>query len=69
MVLDTGVTTWLMVSAALVMLMIPGVDLFYAGLVRRKNIIPMIALSFVALSVVSIYWRAIGYSLTLGPEG
>jgi len=68
MVLDTGVTTWLMVSAALVMLMIPGVGLFYAGLVRRKNIISMIALSFVALAVVSIYWMVIGYSLAFGPD-
>jgi Amt family ammonium transporter len=68
MVLDTGVTTWLLVSAALVMLMIPGVGLFYAGLVRRKNIISMIALSFVALAVVSIYWMVIGYSLAFGPD-
>ncbi len=68
MVLDTGVTTWLMVSAALVMLMVPGVGLFYAGLVRRKNIISMIALSFVALAVVSIYWMVIGYSLAFGPD-
>ena len=68
MALDTGVTTWLMVSAALVMLMIPGVGLFYAGLVRRKNIISMIALSFVALAVVSIFWMVIGYSLAFGPD-
>jgi Amt family ammonium transporter len=68
MALDTGVTTWLLVSAALVMLMIPGVGLFYAGLVRRKNIISMIALSFVALAVVSIYWMVIGYSLAFGPD-
>ena len=68
MALDTGVTTWLMVSAALVMLMIPGVGLFYAGLVRRKNIISMIALSFVVLAVVSIYWMVIGYSLAFGTD-
>ena len=68
MALDTGVTTWLMVSAALVMLMIPGVGLFYAGLVRRKNIISMIALSFVVLAVVSIFWMVIGYSLAFGPD-
>jgi Amt family ammonium transporter len=68
MALDTGVTTWLLVSAALVMLMIPGVGLFYAGLVRRKNIISMIALSFVVLAVVSIFWMVIGYSLAFGPD-
>ena len=55
-------------SAALVMLMIPGVGLFYAGLVRRKNIISMIALSFVVLAVVSIFWMVIGYSLAFGPD-
>ena len=68
MALDTGVTTWLLVSAALVMLMVPGVGLFYAGLVRRKNIISMIALSFVVLAVVSIYWMVIGYSLAFGTD-
>ncbi len=46
MALDTGVTTWLMVSALLVMLMTPGVGFFYGGLVRKKNFISMIALSF-----------------------
>ena len=55
-------------SAALVMLMIPGVGLFYAGLVRRKNIISMIALSFIVLAVVSIFWMVIGYSLAFGPD-
>ena len=55
-------------SAALVMLMVPGVGLFYAGLVRRKNIISMIALSFVVLAVISIFWMVIGYSLAFGPD-
>jgi len=68
MALDTSVTIWLMVSAALVMLMVPGVGLFYAGLVRRKNTISMIALSFVVLAVVSIFWMVIGYSLAFGPD-
>jgi ammonium transporter, Amt family len=68
MTFDSATTVWLMVSAALVMLMIPGVGLFYAGLVRRKNIISMIALSFVVLAVVSIFWMVIGYSLAFGPD-
>ena len=68
MALDTSVTIWLMVSAALVMLMVPGVGLFYAGLVRRKNTISMVALSFVVLAVVSIFWMVIGYSLAFGPD-
>jgi Amt family ammonium transporter len=68
MALDTGVTTWLMVSAILVMLMTPGVGFFYGGLVRKKNFISMIALSFIILSLVSIHWVLIGYSLAFGPD-
>jgi Amt family ammonium transporter len=68
MALDTGVTTWLMVSALLVMLMTPGVGFFYGGLVRKKNFISMIALSFVVLALVSIHWVLIGYSLAFGQD-
>lgn len=68
MTADSATTVWILVSAALVMLMTPGVGLFYAGLVRRKNIISMIALSFVALAVVSIHWMLIGYSLAFGTD-
>ena len=68
MAFDSATTVWILVSAALVMLMVPGVGLFYAGLVRRKNIISMIALSFVVLAVVSIFWMVIGYSLAFGPD-
>lgn len=68
MALDTGVTTWLMVSALLVMLMTPGVGFFYGGLVRKKNFISMIALSFIVLSLVSIQWILVGYSLAFGPD-
>jgi len=68
MALDTGVTTWLMVSALLVMLMTPGVGFFYGGLVRKKNFISMIALSFVVLSLVSLQWILFGYSLAFGPD-
>ena len=68
MALDTGVTCWLMVSAVLVMLMTPGVGLFYGGLVRKKNFISMIALSFVSLALASIHWILIGYSLAFGPD-
>ena len=63
MALDTGVTTWLMVSALLVMLMTPGVGFFYGGLVRKKNFISMIALSFLVLALTSIQWIVVGYRL------
>ena len=68
MTADSATTVWILVSAALVMLMTPGVGIFYAGLVRRKNIISMIALSFVVLAVVSIHWMVIGYTLAFGPD-
>jgi ammonium transporter, Amt family len=68
MAFDTGVTCWLMVSAILVMLMTPGVGFFYGGLVRKKNIISMIALSFVVLSLTSIQWILFGYSLVFGQD-
>ena len=68
MAMDTGVTCWLLVSAVLVMLMTPGVGLFYGGLVRKKNFISMIALSFVSLALASVHWILIGYSLAFGSD-
>ena len=68
MTLDTGTTAWLLASTALVMLMTPGVGFFYGGLVRRKNFISMVALSFIAFALVSIQWVLIGYSLAFGQD-
>jgi Amt family ammonium transporter len=68
MAIDTGATAWILASTALVMLMTPGVGFFYGGLVRRKNFISMITLSFVAFALVSIQWVVIGYSLAFGPD-
>ncbi|NYT04853.1 MAG: ammonium transporter [Methanomicrobiales archaeon] len=68
MVLDSGDTAFILICTALVMLMTPGVGLFYGGLVRRKNLISMFALSFVAFAVVSIQWVLFGYSLAFGPD-
>ena len=62
--LDSGDTAWILASTALVVLMTPGVGLFYAGMVRNKNVVSMIALSFVALVLVSIQWVLVGYSLS-----
>lgn len=61
--IDTGDTAWLLASAALVMFMTPGLALFYAGMVRAKNVLNTLMMSFVALSVVTILWVVIGYSL------
>ena len=68
MVLDTGTTAWLLISTALVMLMTPGVGLFNGGLVRRKNFISMVALSFIVFALVSIQWVVLGYSLSFGTD-
>jgi ammonium transporter, Amt family len=66
--IDTGDTTWLLISTALVMLMTPGLALFYGGMVRKKNVLGTIMQSFVALGVVTIQWVLIGYSLAFGPD-
>ena len=68
MPINTGDLAWVLASTALVMLMTPGVGLFYGGLVRRKNIVSMIALSFVALALISLMWVLFGYSLAFGPD-
>lgn len=68
MVLDSGDTAFIIICTALVLLMAPGVGLFYGGLVRRKNLISMFALSFAALAIVSVQWILFGYSLAFGPD-
>jgi Amt family ammonium transporter len=68
MAIDSGATAWILASTALVMIMTPGVGFFYGGLVRRKNFISMIILSFVALALVSIQWVLFGYSLAFGQD-
>ena len=66
--IDTGDTTWILVSTALVMLMTPGLALFYGGMVRQKNVLGTIMQSFVVLGVVTVQWVLIGYSLAFGPD-
>ncbi len=65
--IDAGDTAWMLVSAALVMLMVPGLALFYGGMVRAKNVLNMLMQSFVALGVVSVVWILWGYSLAFSP--
>src|SRR4030042_6510828 len=66
--IDTGDTAWILVSTALVMLMTPGLALFYGGMVRGKNVLGTIMQSFIAISIVSLQWILIGYSLAFGPD-
>ena len=65
---DTGDTAWILMSTALVMLMTPGLALFYGGMVRRKNVLGTIMHSFVAIALVSVQWIMLGYSLAFGPD-
>ena len=66
--MNTGDTAWLLVSTALVMLMTPGLALFYGGMVRRKNILGTIMQSFIIIGVVSVEWILVGYSFAFGPD-
>ena len=66
--LSAGDTAWLLMSTALVMVMLPGLALFYGGLVRRKNVLSTIMHSFFGLALVSIVWVIIGFSLAFGPD-
>ncbi|MGP0629333.1 ammonium transporter [Nitrospina sp. 32_T5] len=61
-------TAWILVSSALVMLMLPGLALFYGGMVRRKNVLSTIMHSFIPLGVITIQWVLVGYSLSFGSD-
>ena len=60
-------TAWVLISSALVLLMVPGLALFYGGLVQRKNVLSSMMHSFVAMGVITIEWMVIGYSLAFAP--
>ena len=67
-VLNQADTAWILVSSALVMLMLPGLALFYGGMVRRKNVLGTLMHSFIPLGVITIQWVFIGYSLSFGED-
>ncbi len=66
--INTGDTAFILVSAALVLLMTPGLALFYGGMVRGKNVLGTIMQSFIMISVISLEWVYIGYSMSFGPD-
>jgi Amt family ammonium transporter len=68
MAADGSTIAWLLCATALVMLMTPGVGFFYGGLVRKKNFISMVALSFITFALVTIQWVVIGYSIAFGGD-
>src|ERR1051326_657811 len=65
--ISAGDTAWVLISTALVMLMVPGLALFYGGLVRQKNALNTFMMSLSALGIVSVQWVLAGYSLSFGP--
>jgi len=65
---DTGSTAWMLVSAAMVLFMTPGLALFYAGMVRSKNVLSSTMHSLFAMGLVSVIWAVIGYTLAFGSD-
>jgi ammonium transporter, Amt family len=68
MPISAGDTAWMLTSTALVFFMMPGLALFYGGLVGAKNVIATMVQSFIAIGVISVLWIVIGYTLAFGPD-
>ena len=66
--LNSGDTAWMLTSAALVLLMTPGLALFYGGMVRAKSVLNMMMMSFGALALISVLWVLYGYSFAFGND-
>lgn len=66
--LSPGDTAWMLVSSALVLLMLPGLALFYGGMVRSKNVLGTMMHSFVAMGLITVQWVLVGYTLAFGPS-
>lgn len=66
---NPGDTAWMLISSALVLIMLPGLALFYAGMVRSKNVLSTSMHTFAALAIIGVQWVVIGYSLAFGGPG
>jgi Amt family ammonium transporter len=66
--MNTGDTAWMLISTALVLLMTPALAFFYGGMVRKKNVLSTIMMSFGILCLVSVLWVIYGYTLSFGPD-
>lgn len=64
--IDSGSTAWMLASSALVLLMVPGLALFYGGMVKKKNVLSTMMMSFVAMAIIGVQWVLFGYSLAFG---
>ena len=67
-VTDSGTTAWMLTATTLVLLMVPGLAMFYGGLVRTKNVLGTMMHSFAAMVIIGVLWPAIGYALSFGPS-
>ena len=66
---DSGDTAWMLVSTALVLIMLPGLALFYAGMVRSKNVLSTSMHTFAAMAIIGVQWVVVGYTLAFGGAG
>ncbi len=66
--IDTGATAWMLVSTSLVLLMVPGLAMFYGGLVRTKNVLGTMMHCFAAMAVMGVLWAVCGYAMAFGPN-
>ncbi len=67
--LDTGDTAWMLISAALVLFMTPGLAFFYGGMVRSKNVLGMLMQNFFSMGLIGVLWAVVGFSLAFGDGG
>ena len=67
--MDAGDTAWVLVSAALVLFMTPGLALFYGGMDRSRNVLNMLMMNFWCVLVVPLLWAVVGYSLAFSGDG
>ena len=65
---DSGVTAWMLTSTALVLLMVPGLAMFYGGLVRSKNVLGTMMHSFAAMGIMTVLWVVVGYAMSFGDK-
>ena len=65
--INSGDTAWVLTSAALVLLMTPGLAFFYGGLVRQKNMLNTLTMSYIAMGIIAVEWAVVGYSMAFAP--
>jgi Amt family ammonium transporter len=66
--IDSGTTAWMLTSTALVLLMVPGLAMFYGGLVRKKNVLGTMLHAFAAMAFIGVLWSVCGYAMAFGPN-